>query len=107
MLVLPLRGGCSVDVDGLRYALEGRASVFEGIADFVYLPVGCEALISSSTGAELALPCAEASRRLPPAYVPARTSPSRSAARGAPRARSRTSSRPEGRRRIGWSWSRC
>ncbi len=72
MLVLPLRGGCTVEVEGRRYAVEGRAGVFEGISDFVYLPCGCEALIASQAGAELALPCAEAGRRLPPAYVPAR-----------------------------------
>ena len=72
MLVLPLRGGCTVEVDGRRYNVEGRAGVLEGIADFVYLPVGCEALVASPGGAELALPWAEATRRLPPAYVPAR-----------------------------------
>lgn len=72
MLVLPLRGGCTVEVEGRRYPVEGRAGVLEGISDFVYLPVGCQALIASPGGAELALPCAEAARRLPPAYVPAR-----------------------------------
>jgi 5-deoxy-glucuronate isomerase len=72
MLVLPLSGGCSVDVEGKRYVLEGRESVFAGVSDFVYLPVGCEALLASSTGAEVAVPCAEASRKLPPAFVPAR-----------------------------------
>jgi 5-deoxy-glucuronate isomerase len=72
MLVLPLRGGCTVEVDGRRYVLEGRTGVLEGISDFVYLPVGAQALVSSPGGAELALPSAEASRRLPPAYVPAR-----------------------------------
>ncbi len=72
MLVLPLRGGCTVEVESRRYPLEGRAGVLEGISDFLYLPVGCEALVSSRGGVELALPCAEASRRLSPAYVPAR-----------------------------------
>jgi 5-deoxy-glucuronate isomerase len=72
MLVLPLSGGCSVAVEGRRYVLEGRGSVFEGIADFAYLPVGCEANLTSSAGAEVAIPSAEASLRLPPAYVPAK-----------------------------------
>jgi 5-deoxy-glucuronate isomerase len=72
MLVLPLRGGCTVEVESRRYPLEGRPGVLEGISDFVYLPIACEALVSSSAGVELALPCAEASRRLPLAFVPAR-----------------------------------
>ena len=75
MLVLPLRGGCTVEVEGRRYTLDGRQGVLEGISDFVYLPVGAQALVSSSGGAELALPCAEATRRLPAAYVPARDVP--------------------------------
>jgi 5-deoxy-glucuronate isomerase len=72
MLVLPLRGGCTIEVDGRRYSVEGRPGVLEGIPDFVYLPLGCQALIATQSGAELALPCAEATRRFPPAYVPAR-----------------------------------
>jgi 5-deoxy-glucuronate isomerase len=72
MLILPLSGRCNVDVAGLRYVLEGRESVFEGIADFAYLPIGCEAALTSSAGAEVAMPSAEATRTLPPAYVPAR-----------------------------------
>jgi 5-deoxy-glucuronate isomerase len=72
MLVLPLRGGCTVDVENGRYVLEGRDSVFEGIADFAYLPVGCDATLTSPAGAEVAMPFAEATRRLPPAYVPAK-----------------------------------
>jgi 5-deoxy-glucuronate isomerase len=72
MLVLPLRGGCSVEVEGQRHVLDGRDSVFEGITDFVYLPVGCEATLTSRGGAEVAIPFAEATRRLPSAYMPAR-----------------------------------
>ena len=70
MLVLPLRGGCRVDVGNERYLLEGRNGVFEGVADFAYLPAGCVATVTSAAGAELAVPSAEATRRLPPAYVP-------------------------------------
>jgi 5-deoxy-glucuronate isomerase len=72
LLVLPLRGSCSIEVESRRYTVEGRTGVLEGISDFVYLPVGCQALVSSTAGAELALPSAEATRRLAPAYVPAR-----------------------------------
>jgi 5-deoxy-glucuronate isomerase len=72
MLVLPLSGGCRVNVEGVRYVLEGRDSVFEGVADFAYLPIGCEGTLTSAGGAEVAIPSAEAARKLPPAYVPAR-----------------------------------
>ena len=72
MLVLPLSGGGGVDVEGKRFTLEGRAGVFDAIADFAYLPIETEAVITSAAGAELALPCAEASRRFPPAYVAAK-----------------------------------
>jgi len=71
MLVLPLSGGCSVRAEGRRFELEGRGSVFEGIADFAYLPAGCDAALTSPAGAEVAIPSAEADRRLPAAYVPA------------------------------------
>lgn len=72
MLVLPLRGGCTVEVEGRRHTLEGRTGVLEGISDFAYLPLGCQALVASPVGAEIAIPWAEAERRFPPAYVPAR-----------------------------------
>ena len=72
MLVLPLSGGCAVDLGGERYVIEGRDGVFEGITDLAYLPIETEAAITSAAGAELALPSAEASRRLPPAYVAAK-----------------------------------
>jgi 5-deoxy-glucuronate isomerase len=72
MLVLPLSGECEVQVAGERFRLSGRPSVFEGIADFAYLPMGCEAVIVSAGGAEVALPSAETDRRLSPRHVPAR-----------------------------------
>jgi 5-deoxy-glucuronate isomerase len=72
MLVLPLSGGCRVNVGGVEYRLEGRASVFDGIADFAYLPVASDATITSSAGCEVAIPSAVATRRLPPAHVPAK-----------------------------------
>jgi 5-deoxy-glucuronate isomerase len=75
MLVLPLQGGCSVELDGRHYALEGRRGVFDGISDFVYLPLGSRAVIAAPAGAELALPSAEATQPHPPAYVPAREVP--------------------------------
>ena len=74
-LVLPLSGACTVEVEGRRFLLQGRVSVFGGISDFVYLPVGCQAKLTSPAGAEVAIPSAEATRALPPAYVPAQDVP--------------------------------
>jgi 5-deoxy-glucuronate isomerase len=69
---LPLAGSCAVQVGGATYDLEGRRDVFSRVSDFVYLPAGSEAVLSSDGGCELALPNAPATRTLDPAYVPAR-----------------------------------
>lgn len=71
ILVLPLRGGCFLEVDGERFALAGRESPFERVSDFAYVPVGAHATVSSGAGASVALPSARAERRYPPAYGPA------------------------------------
>ena len=71
-LVLPLAGGCVVEVGATVTELTGRESVFTGISDLLYLPPGSEATVWSDAGVELALPWAgEAERRHPAAYVPA------------------------------------
>jgi 5-deoxy-glucuronate isomerase len=69
--VLPLAGGAVVEVDGARFELGGRESVFARVSDWMYLPIGADARISSAGGAELALASARAERRFDPAYVPA------------------------------------
>ena len=71
ILVLPLTGGCVVDVDGERIALAGRESPFARVTDFAYVPVGSKARIASERGAAVALPSARAEVRCPPAYGPA------------------------------------
>jgi 5-deoxy-glucuronate isomerase len=71
MLVLPLAGSCLVTCSGETVALAGRASVFEGPSDFVYLPRGVQAEISSAAGGRFALPGARATRDLPLRYGPA------------------------------------
>lgn len=71
LLVLPLRGGCSLEVDGERVELAGRESPFARVGDFAYVPVGSRATVSSAAGATLALPSARAERRFPFAYGPA------------------------------------
>lgn len=64
MAVLPLRGGCHVEVDGRAFTLEGRESVFARISDFAYVPRDAEVRLVSPHGAELALCTAPARRRL-------------------------------------------
>ncbi len=71
VLVLPLAGSCSVTCGGERLELAGRASVFEAVTDFAYLPRHANAVIVSEGGGRFALPAAEAGRDLPFRYGPA------------------------------------
>ncbi|HEU4490576.1 MAG TPA: 5-deoxy-glucuronate isomerase, partial [Jiangellales bacterium] len=70
MVVLPLAGGCTVEVDGERFELAGRPGVFDGVTDLAYLPRDAEVVVTSATGGRLALPGARCSRRLPARYRP-------------------------------------
>jgi 5-deoxy-glucuronate isomerase len=69
--VLPLAGSATVEVEGRRFELAGRASVFDRVTDWAYVPVESELTLSSVAGAELALASARAEKRFEPAYVPA------------------------------------
>ncbi|GII77770.1 5-deoxy-glucuronate isomerase [Sphaerisporangium rufum] len=69
MLVLPLSGSCQVECEGTTLALRGRESVFTGVSDFAYLPVGATARVTGH--GRFALPSARAERRLPVRYGPA------------------------------------
>jgi 5-deoxy-glucuronate isomerase len=72
LAVLPQSGGhVTVDVEGRRFELEGRATVFSAVTDWVYLPIDAEVRLASATGAEVAMPSARATRRFDPAYVAA------------------------------------
>jgi 5-deoxy-glucuronate isomerase len=71
MLVLPLAGSAAVSCGGERFELAGRASVFDGVTDFAYLPRNATAEIASAAGGRFALPGALAARDLPPRYAPA------------------------------------
>lgn len=66
--VLPLSGSCSVEVEGSRFELQGRESVFSRVSDFAYVPIDCEYRITSPGGGEFAITKAEATRRMDPAY---------------------------------------
>jgi 5-deoxy-glucuronate isomerase len=69
--VLPLTGNLDVEVEGRRFSLDGRATVFDRVTDWAYLPVGAEAQLSTSGGCEVAVPTATASRRFEPIHVAA------------------------------------
>jgi 5-deoxy-glucuronate isomerase len=66
VLVLPLAGACTVDVANERFDLTGRASVFEGVTDFAYLPRDVEARLTGR--GRIALPSARTDRELPARY---------------------------------------
>lgn len=70
-IVLPLTGGCTVHVNGETFQLRGRTSVFDGVADFAYVPRDARALIASGAGGRFALAGAKCERRLPARYGPA------------------------------------
>jgi 5-deoxy-glucuronate isomerase len=70
--VLPLSGGgVTLELEGRRFDLTGRRSVFARVTDWAYVPRDTEVRLSSSDGAELALASARAERRLEPALVAA------------------------------------
>ncbi len=75
VVVLPLEGGGTVEVDGERYELAGRSSVFAGPTDVVYAPIGADVTIGSAAGGRFALCTARASRRFPARYLPAGSVP--------------------------------
>lgn len=55
VLVVPLSGGCGIDVAGGHVVLVGREDVFAGPTDVAYLPPGERAVVHSARGARLAL----------------------------------------------------
>jgi len=68
LAVLPLSGSCTVEVEGHRFDLQGRDSVFSRVTDFAYVPIDAEFRITAPSGGEFALTMAEATRRMDPAY---------------------------------------
>jgi 5-deoxy-glucuronate isomerase len=69
--VLPLEGAYEVTVDGQRFPLSGRPSVWAGPSDFVYAPPGCDVVVASRDGGRFAVATARAERRFPVRYVEA------------------------------------
>ena len=68
--VLPLSGPVTVEVEGHRFALAGRDSVFSAVTDWAYLPLDAEVRLSGP-GSEVALPSAVATGRFDPMMIPA------------------------------------
>ena len=71
MIVLPLTGGVDVTIGDTSFELAGRESVFTGVTDTAYLPIGSTVRLASTGGCTIALPGARADRRLPFRYQPA------------------------------------
>ena len=72
--ILPLAGSFDVVVDGDAYRLAGRASVWTGPSDFLYVPPGCAVTVTGAPGGgdgRFAVACARAERRFPVRHVPA------------------------------------
>ena len=70
-LVLPLSGSCRITCDGTAYDVQGRADVFSGPSDFLYVPRDTELTVTSDAGGRFALPSAVCDRRLPVRHQPA------------------------------------
>ncbi|WNI24717.1 5-deoxy-glucuronate isomerase [Streptomyces sp. ITFR-16] len=70
-IVLPLTGGCTVQIADEIFELLGRRSVFSGVSDFAYVPRDAHAQIASGAGGRFALAGAKCERRLPARYGPA------------------------------------
>jgi len=71
VVVVPLSGAATVDADGSHVELTGRADVFAGPTDVVYLPPGTTVTLHSDRGGRFALCTARTDRRLPVRYVAA------------------------------------
>ena len=71
MILLPLAGSAWAEIDGEKFEITGRDSVFAAVTDFAYLPVDSSVTIGSVGGGRFALPGARAEQRLPFRYAPA------------------------------------
>jgi 5-deoxy-glucuronate isomerase len=71
--VVPLAGSLSVEIDGRRFELAGRESVFSRVTDWAYVPIGTRVRLAGD--AEVALASAGAEHRFEPAHVTAEAVP--------------------------------
>ena len=70
LLVLPLSGGCAVEVNGETHVLNGREEVWSAITDYLYISRETTFTVRSESGGRFALPAAKATRDLPVRYCP-------------------------------------
>jgi 5-deoxy-glucuronate isomerase len=70
-IVLPLQGGCTVQMEENSFQLLGRESVFAKASDFAYVPRDARVQIASGAGGRFALAGAKCERQLPARYGPA------------------------------------
>lgn len=71
MALLPLSGSCIVVAEDDTYELEGRASVFDRVTDFLYVGIDSTVRVTSDLGGEFAMCTAKATERFEPKYGPA------------------------------------
>jgi 5-deoxy-glucuronate isomerase len=70
-MVLSLTGAAHISVDGQEFDLLGRASVFAGPSDVVYVPRDSAMTIHSTAGGRFAIASSVCETRRDPAYLPA------------------------------------
>jgi 5-deoxy-glucuronate isomerase len=71
VIVLPLSGAVSVEVDDARCELDGRSSVFDGPTDLAYVGAGKAVTLRSTAGGRFALCGARSRSTLPLRYLAA------------------------------------
>lgn len=70
VILVPLQGGFVVHTDLGTQALEGRATVFDGPTDVLYVPRGVGVEVVAPEGGRFAIASAEADEDRPQQYVP-------------------------------------
>ena len=71
LLVLPLAGGCVVEVGGETHRISGRPEVWTAITDYLYVPRDTTFTVTSDDGGRFALPASKATADLPVRSCPA------------------------------------
>jgi 5-deoxy-glucuronate isomerase len=67
-IILPLSGSATVTCEGEIFHLQGRASVFDDVTDFCYVPRDATVTVTSDNGGVFAVPSARCGHRLLPRY---------------------------------------
>ena len=71
VIIVPLSGAVSVEADGSHVDLDGRASVFAGPTDVVYIGIGQTVTLHSERGGRFAVCGARSEKSLPLRYLSA------------------------------------